>query len=451
MGIYQTCSAQNDLVLSAWVVSLVCFGFAYLEDQNIANALIFGLLLGLAVFTKATAYIYCSVVVLGTAFFARKKISRKTIFHLALVVFIVLCLNSAFWWRNFRLSGNPLGPTELSKYHSNEKISLYGTSLNVFRNLSANLPLPNALAAKLTSGLQATFHAIKLDMNDPRYTFLDHQYSWPGFDIVLTRAYALHILLKGPSITEDTIGNPLQLLLICLALISLYANRKRMAQKSWQGYVIFWFSMLVLFSGYLRWQYYGNRLLLPWFMLAAPFTSVGIFRPYSFGKKTISPNLILLLTAILLVTCAVPLYYSSSTRPTWQDWNIYNMPRSEIMLRDLDLRHDYNAAEDLLFEQDCHSIGLVGSGNEWEYPFWALTREKWGDAFRIENILVENISNKIPVTDFDPCALLVLRPAEPEEIVYQTVVYQRALDLYTVDVYLPPASPSQVQAFPVSP
>jgi len=486
MGIFQSSTTQNDYVLSAWVVSLVCFGFAYIEEQNIYNALIFGILLGLAIFTKATAYIYCFPVLLGLAYFARKTIFFKKFPHVLLIVFLAACLNLPFWLRNFNLFGNPLGPNDLSSLHVNEQFSLFGTGLNLFRNLGSNLMLPAVWADQLTDGLAAFLGTLKINLSDPRYTFPGYQYSLPGFVYEYTSVYPLHVVIRGPSASEDTIGNPLHLLVICLALLSFIVNRKKIVEKDWLFYVAFWFSMLVLISGYLRWQQFINRLLLPWFILAAPFVSMGIYYLFASGrflaeprgsdsyqqqkfsitvflgrvrdlfrihkpmtrrdwinsislllKKIFSPGFMLLLISALLIVCAIPLFYSNPTKPIWQDWNIFNTPRIWGTLRRLDLQSDYTAATDYIIEQNCHSIGLVGSGEEWEYPVWVLFRNKWGDSFRIENVLVENVSGEIKISGFDPCALLVIRPGEPDKISYNNVVYVRVLDLENADVYLP--------------
>jgi hypothetical protein len=367
---------------------------------------------------------------------------------------------------------------------------LLGTALNLFRNLGSDLMMPAAWANKLTDGLVGFLGTLKIDLNDPRYTFPGYQFSFPGFTTESTSAYLLHRIFKGPYISEDMIGDPLHFFIICLALLSLCFNRKRMENKQWLFYVVFWFSMLVFFSGFLRWQLYVNRLLLPWYILAAPFASVGIYYLFASGRsrvvdplatdsyqqqkffvdallervrdrfraqKSINrqdspnsislllkniflPNFMLLFIAALLVVCAIPLFYSNPTKPIWQDWNIFNTPRSFVMLRRLDLQHDYPSATDTIIEKGCHSIGLVGDGEEWEYPLWVLFRNKWGDSFRIENILVENISAGIKIADFNPCAVLVIKPGEPDRIVYNNVVYQRALDLDSVDVYLPAPS-----------
>jgi hypothetical protein len=437
MGIFQSSTAQNDHVLSAWVVALVCFGFAYYEEPHFRHALIFGLLLGLAVFTKATAYLFCPVIVLWLAWAARKKLFFRKLPHILLVVLLVFCLNLPFWLRNYALSGNPLGPADLTRLHSNEKISLYGTALNLFRNAGANILLPHGWAVKLTGNLNAAFQALHLDLNDPRYTFLDHRFAIPD--------------LSFDYINEDSVGSPLHLLLIVVVLACFPVYRKRTAQREWLFYISAWLVMLVLFSSYIRWQLYGNRLLLPWFVLAAPFTSQGISLLFSSNrpepaqehKRTFAailrwvhtPTGMLFLAAGVLSLSTLPLFYFNPTKPLWQDWNIFNLPRREVMLHNRNLLPDYVAATDAVIAQDCRSIGLVTDGSQWEYPIWSLLRDAWGDSFRMENVLVENISGKIPLQSFSPCALLVLREGQADEITYANVPYQRVLNLEYVDVY----------------
>jgi hypothetical protein len=186
--------------------------------------------------------------------------------------------------------------------------------------------------------------------------------------------------------------------------------------------------MLLLFSGYLRLQFYGNRLLLPWFILAAPIACLGIYY---------SSRYIPWLISALMVLCTVPVFYFNPTKPLWQDWNIFNLPRMEVMIRRKDLLLDYTTVTEYIIKQNCHSIGLIGSGEEWEYPIWSLFRNQWGDSFKIENVLVENVSNQIEILDFNPCALLVIRQGEAEEIINNGVTYTLVLDRNTADVYLP--------------
>jgi hypothetical protein len=58
MGILQSSSTQNDLVVSFWLVCFIVFGILSVREQSLAWIALMSLSLGLAVLTKGTAYFF---------------------------------------------------------------------------------------------------------------------------------------------------------------------------------------------------------------------------------------------------------------------------------------------------------------------------------------------------------------------------------------------------------
>jgi hypothetical protein len=58
MGILQSSSTQNDLVVSFWLVCFIVFGIMSARERSLAWIVLMSLSLGLAVLTKGTAYIF---------------------------------------------------------------------------------------------------------------------------------------------------------------------------------------------------------------------------------------------------------------------------------------------------------------------------------------------------------------------------------------------------------
>src|SRR5205085_1870818 len=94
-GILQASGAKNDWLLTFWLVAMVYF--AVRRDAPYA-----GLALGLAVATKATAYLFAPPLLAATMFWGRKRAA-------AFLAGGVLLINTPQYVRNLRLGGSPLG------------------------------------------------------------------------------------------------------------------------------------------------------------------------------------------------------------------------------------------------------------------------------------------------------------------------------------------------------
>src|SRR3990172_12220698 len=60
MGILQSSSTQNDLVVSFWLVCFIVFGILSMRERSLAWIALMSLSLGLAVLTKGTAYVFAA-------------------------------------------------------------------------------------------------------------------------------------------------------------------------------------------------------------------------------------------------------------------------------------------------------------------------------------------------------------------------------------------------------
>jgi len=71
-----------------------------------------------------------------------------------------------------------------------------------------------------------------------------------------------------------------------------------------------------------------------------------------------------------------------------------------------DLKESYSKTARLIQGMRCKDIGLHMGEDDWEYPLWVLMQETSGHAFRIEHVDVANESSKIPLRNFEPCAVI---------------------------------------------
>jgi hypothetical protein len=121
--------------------------------------------------------------------------------------------------------------------------------------------------------------------------------------------------------------------------------------------------------------------------------------------------------AIALLLGALPWLLLGHSRPLLGEASIFTRPRAEQYFTDYpQLRRPYQQAVDFVRSKECRAVGLVLSGYDWEYPFWALLRDGAIPPIRLEHVDVKNPSGKRaaapPFRGFAPCARIVVGAGE---------------------------------------
>ena len=111
MGILQATGTQNDYVEAFWIICFLHFGLRLISlkswDKALPASAQTGISLGLAVATKATAYIFALPFAFWFVFVALKA---KAVKPVAVIFIVALSINLGHYARNLELFGNPLGP-----------------------------------------------------------------------------------------------------------------------------------------------------------------------------------------------------------------------------------------------------------------------------------------------------------------------------------------------------
>ena len=412
MVIAQSTTTQTDLMTSFWLVS---FTYFLLLANFKSNLFWITGSLGLALVTKPTAIIFSIplFLVFGLLVF-RKSFSQNlggwrsflnTVGTCSIVGFGSLTLPIWNWVRNAQTLGQFLGidTGTRSELHSLPEF------LSVFlKNLSLNLPIP---------GLRQVIvfiheHILKVDVNKSALTFGD-----PVILFSTEKTSPLNLLFP----MEDTVANPIHLILGVISVLYLL-NVCFLQRNQKIGYLLLLFGAIatdyLLYCYLLKWQPWGNRLLLPLFMLQTPIISYYFLRCLSVKYNQLFVKLISVIGIIAILYALTPIRHPLISLPNWSSYlasqqseSIVLLPRQQIYfsgpLKYLDIT--YRKIVDTVVDRDhCHTIGLISGEDDWEYPLWVLFNEKTSGNFRLKNVYVKNESAKLDpeFSDSELCAIV---------------------------------------------
>lgn len=392
MGILQSTGTQTDYVASLWITSLVYFLVSYLKENKIVYIYAFAVSLSLAVLTKQTNYIFSLPFCIWLCVYILKS-NPKHFKHILLMPLIILILNSGHFMRTYKTFGSPINSDNLSI--RNEIINFQSVSSNIIRNISLNMTVPSQKINKITRDIVKITHSLlKIDTEDKRTTFwvspIDDRSS---SDIT---KYYVYFSLK-----ENLASNTLHFLILILCF-AFFLLKKKFYQRKILFYLISIISCFVLFSALLKWQPYGNRLLLPFFVLSSPFVGLVLSRfENKLFLKAIPLILFLYCLPYLLMSDARPLiskivkeknYDVSFVKPYFKVKN-----RQELYSINL-AKPKYDEPiiqlSKFIKETGCKSIGFISFFNSYEYLFWVFLKEDSISKTKIYYLDVTNKSSK---------------------------------------------------------
>ncbi len=392
MTVLQMTSTQNDLSAAFWLVCVAVFALEDLRAPSRPAQIGLGLSLGLAVLTKSTVYLFAFPIMVVYA--VRRWQHSRTAFLRPLIIIaaLALLLNLPHYARNFAAFGSPLGPAEETRLYRNERFGVDVLVSNLSRNLALHFVSFSPFNEALEGAVVGLHKWLNIDLNDPQTTWQDHRFTLTRFVV-----------------NEDFTGAPLHLIALLFTLITLGVRRKSLPSGEVWIHAAILLAGLLIFSGFLRWQLWHARLHLPLLVLSAAIFGL---LPQVFSAR-FSRWL-----GILLLLSTLPVFYFNQNKPLVQDWNIFNLPRREVMIIRKNLVVPYiEGVNFLIDEQRCTQLGLYLPDEEWEYPVWELYRAAEAGPFRIEHVAVHNRSASLPHRPFEPCAIFATQPLPGGEVV----------------------------------
>lgn len=346
MGILQSTTTQADYVTAFWLVCFVAFGVGLSRDseKSSRSALFAGLALGLALLTKGTAYVFAApfgVWLIWRVF--RNCGALPAARRGGAVLLVALTLNTGHYARNIQLAGHPLGPSTGRAGILNQRIGPDVFLSNLVRNVTlqfaSSYEPANDLLERIAREVHETFG---LDPSDPETTYV------PG------GGYRLH----GWLVHETFSGNPLHLLILVGALTGVVFSRRLRARAG--PYAVALAAAAIVYLLLVRWQVFGSRLQLPWFVAGAPLAGLAL---HQLGRQAGA------WIGLGLLVLAVPYVTLNPLKPLVGSPTVFERPRHEWYYWHLpELESQYGRVAQRALDLGCQSVGLVLGGDDMEYP-----------------------------------------------------------------------------------
>lgn len=423
-AVAQATGSQVELVFAFWLACVISLGLrlrdADTETRGVGASILFGLAIGLAILTKATAYLYLAPFMIWFLVASVRRsgpgAARRWLFSAA----AALAMIAPHYYHNTVLYANPLGqPGAYSIV--NAKFFVEGTVSNVIRNLSLHFGTPfenvNAAAESAVVRLDAR---LGIAPDDARTTFPGERYRF-----------------RGRQSAEQTAGSPIHVL-IGLATCGFLILARRNRHRDQLVYILCIGGGFLLFSFFLRWQPWHARLHVPLLILVAP--AAGFVM-----EKIRRRTAVWAVSGLALASCLPPLLRNPS-RPLIGPGAVYTIPRERQYFAEApQLYPVYRAAADHLQSLGCSNIGLWLPGDGIEYPLWALLRAGTRKVVRIRHVSIDNASAGLdrtpPGDNFTPCALVFINSEGRHKPVEVPDGYDITWRQDIVRIYTPSAKP----------
>jgi hypothetical protein len=387
MGIVQASSTMTDYVVAFWMICLASETLKLAKDGLTPfSFIVLSLAAGLALVTKPTsaAYLLPFAVLVAVIYLRRISFSRNFLYGLTGIT-IVLTLNGGHFARNYSTYGHPIGPPNRLEEHAIKTFKPSILLSNLLRNASlhAGSPWPEINEWVYVSVVKVHIK-MGIHINDP--------------DTTVTGSYGVN----KPTTQEDLVGNPLHALIISIVMVVILIAR-RVRRSIAFVYALTVASTFLLFSLLFKWQIFGSRYHLPFFVLFAP--AVGYIL-----CKVLSPNFARLIAVIITVT-AWPWLMNINSRPIIPNENssvesVFKESRQSLLYaNDRRMLTPHTTMVEMIQGRDCKAVGLMLAGGGAEYPFWELLGAP-DDELYIEWIVSGTPSERYRSPNFQPCAVI---------------------------------------------
>jgi hypothetical protein len=425
MGIMQASSTQTDYVVAFWFACFVYYFLRLREADTFHWPFLLGLSasLGLAVFAKATAYIFGPAFLLWLALSQIRTYKWQAIRSFVVTTAIFVAINAGHCLRNWDLYRNPLGPCQEP---NNATYSLDSHAPNALlsslaKNIGTHINTPWASLNASIQQCYVTFHQwIGIELDDPRTTW-----AYPP---------GLRFEIQSNALHDEMDGNPFHLLLaiVCGFLLPFFSALRK--DRTLLMYAAAVAAAFLLNAFYCKWHPWMSRLHMTLFVLMAPMVGVVLAR--------ILPGKAVNILAMLLLLLGLPWLLFCQQRPVMAQANIFNTSRERLYFKTPHQSYEsaFMHGREFLRSRNVSQVGLVTGNSSWEYPWWVLLHQD-NPSVRLEHVNVDDASSRIyaeePFCSFQPDAVISLdQTPQVESITVGHVRFEKQWAEGGVAIYL---------------
>ena len=427
IGILESTSTQNDYVVAALLASFVTLGLEATRGASLRTLLAAVAALALSGLAKPIAYPIGAGFTLWFAFLLSRRVTlRMWLARAAGSVLVVCAIILPFATREIAAGG--AGRNDLEKSAINGSFGIRQTfdvlGLHVTSNLATGVPPIDALTQRAGSSVVA-FLGLDRDRSDTIVPAQPPQEPTLGL-------YMFH---------EDNGPNPIQTVLVLVALIATLLEWRAAWATRRLPYALAWLAGIIGFAAMFRWGLWQIRYQLPGFALAAPLVATAW--PQRWCRLRAAAAF-----ALLLGATSLPVLLLNQSRqliPLARDWPFplrrerpSYLATSEIERRFVNqpqLLAPYRDAVETIARSGAARIGLVLGGDSWEYPIWWMLRERGPDhPIRIEHVMVSG-DERWPLGPFAPDIVFWSGEDAPPELTVDGRRFMRVGPPGTVAVY----------------
>lgn len=394
IGVGQATTTQNDYVIACWLVCAVSLCLAlYYEPANPWYTAGFAGALSLGFLTKSTMALLAAPFAGATVLYLLVRLPtyrlRLRLLGICLIVFVAI--NAGHMSRNFALYGSPIGSDDAMTLLRVPRITVSGTASNVLRNMSLYTATGiEPVSVTLARGIRLLHRLTGRDLNDPDLTFI----------------YTPFFIRSGFVVGDSEADGAYHGLLIVLTLALLMGVRLPRKSFLWiyAGLIAVAF---VLLAGLLRWQPWHSRFHLGLYILFMPLAAVVVL--------TTLPRWLTAAIGVGFVAVGVVCLFTNISRPLTRTF--LRTPREQqYFLFNPNAYTPYRSAANAIMKSGCRDVVLLTPFESWEYPFWALLRNR-GFHGHLANVGVEGPSATLPEAPRSPCAMMSLVHDAPPALV----------------------------------
>ncbi|MEU8420139.1 glycosyltransferase family 39 protein [Micromonospora sp. NPDC048835] len=401
MVVLQATSTQTDLICAAWVACAATLVLDGLRRRTGWGTLLgLGAATGLTAVTKTSGLIAVGPLLMlwglaqlrlawidratpaatavadpaSTAVAGGGRRSRpvgglaRTVGGSVLILVVAAVVVGPFLARVTAEFGHPLGPPRLRESIPMERHDPASIVVNALRIGHTAFdtplaPLRRAGADVIISGAEA----VGVDPQDRAITFGRELFPEPAW---------------YPD--EDRVAFPLAGALAAIGAVIALGRPRRLAPEragSLRAYAVVVLTAVLLHTAMIKWQPWGNRLLLYAVVLAVPLAGLwldALFRRRAGGRRTVATMAAVTVLATSALAGVLALSYGFPRRLVGAGSVFTTSDLDTRFLRRPQWADEFRWAATAVQASGARRIGLVQQNDNWEYPWWLLLRQPDG-------------------------------------------------------------------------